>query len=152
MPKTDQATWRLLANIGDASPLDHGGYFVYTDETGVYPPEAELLEPLVDGKYELRRFILEPCTFVDGVLSDNRFHPNHPAWFADSLESIQESSDIGNIVTLLCSTDPIDRATAWRAIGEYHGFENLDSYPVNLTKKEAKKRYSGWKTRASNVK
>ncbi len=39
----DQPKWKLLANLGDANPIDYGGYFVYRDETGVYRDEAEKL-------------------------------------------------------------------------------------------------------------
>ena len=39
----DQPKWKLLANLGDANPIDYCGYFVYRDETGVYRDEAEKL-------------------------------------------------------------------------------------------------------------
>jgi hypothetical protein len=81
-----QPVWKLLANLGDISPFDYGGYFVYLDETGMYPEEAELLELENENeedeekiRYTVRRFVLERCTLVDGVLSDNKFHPDHPA-------------------------------------------------------------------------
>src|ERR1039458_5750984 len=35
---------KLVAQLGDASPIDYGGYFIYEDDTGVYAPEGELLE------------------------------------------------------------------------------------------------------------
>ena len=35
----------------------------------------------------------------------------------------------------------IERANAYRAIGQYHGEENLDSDPLTLTKEEAEERY-----------
>ena len=38
-----QPVWSCIANLGDVNPIDYGGYFVYIDTTGVYPPEAELL-------------------------------------------------------------------------------------------------------------
>ena len=86
--KTAQPVWKLLANIGDVHPIEYGGYFVFVDETGVYPPEAELLiSPDSDDAPEgwvAYRFILDPCTYVDGILSDNHFHPELPAWFADA--------------------------------------------------------------------
>ena len=39
-----QTVWKFVTNLGDASPLDYGGLFVYIDETGVYPPEMERVE------------------------------------------------------------------------------------------------------------
>ena len=44
-----QPTWEYVTNLGDASPIDNGGLFVYRDTTGVYGYELEkLAEPLGD--------------------------------------------------------------------------------------------------------
>ena len=141
-----QPQWETVANLGDANPIDHGGYFVFVDETGVYPPEAELLrEPCEDGPqvWEVFRFVLEPCTFIGGILSDNRFHPDHPAWFADGLQGVASTMDVplDELILWFCSDNPISRANAWRNVGEYHGFENLDSYPLRLSESEISERY-----------
>ena len=160
-----QPVWKFIANLGDAHPIKYGGLFVYVDETGVYPPEAELLvEPSdeewhdddrkefeADGKphestlrWKVYRFILEPCTYINGILSDNKFHPNHPAWFAKYLHLIASSSgqpDDRAFISMFLSDDPCERAWAWRAVGEYHGWENLDSYPLTLTREEVNERY-----------
>lgn len=40
----------------------------------------------------------------------------------------------------LCSDDPIKLAQAYRAIGDYLGWANLDAYPLTLTQAEAEKR------------
>lgn len=81
MSATQQPTWKLIANLGDVHPIDYGGYFVYVDETGTYEAEAELLEVPEDEDrtYRVYRFILDRCTLTNGVLSDNKFHPDHPA-------------------------------------------------------------------------
>jgi hypothetical protein len=153
-----QPVWKEIANLGDVDPIDHDGYFVFVDETGVYPAEAERLEsPPDDGdmwddetgdysnsaRWIVHRFSLDRCTFTDGVLSDNRFHPDHPAWFADDLESAASCMDFGepDLRTAFCSDDPIRRANAYRAVGDYHGFDNLDSYPLTLSRDEVKSRY-----------
>lgn len=158
MHDTKQPKWELIANLGDVNPLEYGGYFVYRDTTGVYPPEAELLVEPCEGesKYTIYRFILEPCTFVDGVLSDNKFHPDYPAWFAtpeaQKAERPQDTTylsricethgiDRDELIKSFCSEDPIDRAHAWRMVGEYHGFENLDQSPASMSKAEVRKRY-----------
>lgn len=145
-----QPKWKLIANLGDVNPFEYGGYFVFVDETGEYPPEAEVLEILDENdngtpnKYEVHRFILEPCTFVNGVLSDNSFHPDFPAWFADSLDGICSSMDVKKeeLIRLFCSDDPVERAQAWRNVGEYHGYVNLDEYPLTLNRKEVWGRYT----------
>ncbi len=154
---TPQPQWKLLANLGDVNPLDYGGYFVYRDETGVYPEEAELLEldsPDNDNSnYTVYRFILERCSFVNGVLSDNKFHPECSAWFANPDRKGDKYTVLGDIASFtgqdaseliddICSDDAIRRAMVWQSIGRYNGFDNLDSYPLKLTKEEAEARYA----------
>lgn len=134
---TNQPKWKLVAQLGDVHPIDYGGYFVYEDETGVYAPEVEFLVAPDDdsGEWTAYRFSLEPCTFINGVLSDNKFHPDKPAWFADKIGKVAECSgqpDIDAFISSLTGDNIEDKAWAWRAIGEYHGFENLDNYPLTL--------------------
>lgn len=141
-----QPNWKCIAQLGDAHPIEYGGYWIMEDTTGVYPPEGELLETGDEGEpLTVYRFILEPCTYLDGVLSDNRFHPGHPAWFADSLGQIASANGIETeaLIALFTSHDARERAVAWRMVGEYHGLENLDSYPFTLTEGEARQRFNG---------
>lgn len=141
-----QPTWKFVANLGDASPIEYGGYFIYVDETGVYAPEGEWLESPDDdnGTWVVRRFSLERCTFIDGVLSDNRFHPEHAAWFARDIAGVASfiGVETSELIEWLCSEDVLERADAWRAIGDYHGFANLDDYPLTLNKSEVEARYA----------
>lgn len=148
-----QPIWRFLANLGDASPLDHGGYFVYQDTTGVYGFEAERIE--VRGKrIEVRRVCLDRCKEVreadrlylvpysyDATWS----HPlsAYVEWFARDLESVAEYVDTTPeaLREALCSDDGIKRAEAYRSIYDYHGWDNGDSDPLTLTRTEARKRY-----------
>jgi hypothetical protein len=157
-----QPNWKLVANLGDRNPIDYGGYFVYEDTTGVYEPEAELLiSPDSDESpegWQAYRFSLDKCTFIDGILSDNKFHPEHPAWFAEP-ESEKETRPqdtiyLSNVcsyagieqeqlIEWLCGDDIPARAEAYRVIGEYHGFDNFDSYPLTFkTRAEVEARYN----------
>lgn len=154
-----QPVWKFLTNLGDANPLEHGGYFVYLDETGVYPPEAEYLEVLYesnDPRYKVYRFSLDKCTYQNGILSDNKFHPELPAWFAapeaKKAERPQDRTYLSNVASYcgwevealiesLCSDDPVARAEAYDCVGEFHGFENFDNYPLDMRKRELRKRY-----------
>jgi hypothetical protein len=142
-----QPKWQLIANLGDVSPFDYGGYFVYRNTTGVYPEDAELLEGPCEGdrEYTVYRFCLDRCTFVDGVLSDNPFHPECPAWFADNIAGVAScvGKDPAELIAGLCSADPVERAHAYRDIGSYHGWENLDQYPLRLSRAEVEQRYEG---------
>lgn len=140
-----QPTWKCVGNLGDASPKEYGGYSVYVDQTGAYPPEAEYLD--VDdetGGWTLYRFVLEPCTYVDGILSDNKFHPDFPVWFADKLGNIASTigRDVDDLRADFLSDDPLIRADAWRAIGEHFGFHELDSYPQIFTNRFRLERFA----------
>ena len=167
-----QPNWKLIANLGDVNPLDYGGYFVYIDTTGVYEAEAELLTVAEDGNeirgYTIHRFLLDKCTFIDGILSDNDFHPGCPAWFAkpesERAARSQDTTYLKNVadfvgtsnggetedilIQMFCSDNPVERAEAYRAVGEYHGFDNLDQYPLKFKSNqrgEVAKRYQGLK-------
>jgi hypothetical protein len=154
-----QPVWKQIAQLGDARPLDFGGYFVYEDTTGVYGAVAELLEPHPNnpGRFMIWRFGLDRCTYENGVLSDNPFHRDYPAWFARSevekrvrpqdttyLSNLAEfcGTSTGELIAGFCSADPIARAQAYRMVGAYHGYENLDQYTLILSREQAKKRYN----------
>jgi hypothetical protein len=143
-----QPEWELVAQLGDKSPIDYGGYFIYWDKTGVYPEEVVILETNDEcedkAEWTAYRFILERCTFTDGVLSDNKYHPDKPAWFANKIESVADSIDasVTELISMFCSDNPIERAHAYKAIGEYYGMANLDDYPVHYrTRHEVEERF-----------
>jgi hypothetical protein len=154
----NQPKWKLLANLGDVNPIEYGGYFVYVDETGAYPPEAEWLEADEDGTWTVYRFILDRCTHVNGILSNNPYHPDHPVWFAKPESEraarpqdntyLKDAADCcgtdpDELAKLFCSADPLERAEAYRVVGLYHGFANLDQYPLQFTsRKEVSARYA----------
>ena len=143
MSTTNQPDWELIANLGDVNPIDYGGYFIYKDRTGQYTEEAERCEPTDDTAktHEIHRFILDRCTDENGVLSDNPYHKDHHVWFAKDLPAVAHFADLPDIRVMLCSADPLDRARAYEAIGSYHGFANLDHYPLTLPRHETQARY-----------
>jgi hypothetical protein len=207
-----QPIWKFVVNLGDTDPIENGGYFVFTDETGVYPPEVELLEePAEDSKtWTVYRFVLENCTFASdiepparyyftkaelkvakrkamdhgtvpyndmvtahlmiqykrpvtydvnrgwyitrqkgefldspGILSDNPSHPTNAVWFDKYLEEIADTlnMELEDLVLMFVGDDPVERAMAWREVAQHWGPHELDSYPITLTKREAKARY-----------
>jgi hypothetical protein len=154
-----QPIWKCVANLGDKDPITYGGYFVFIDKTGVYPPEAELLmspDDPEDGEWEVYRFVLEDCTYacpinrpsvnvnMVGTLSDNKFHPTKGAWFEKSLLSIARFTDTTyrQLVEWFCSDNPCERAIAWKAVADYHGVNNLDDYPLHIeSEDEVEERY-----------
>ena len=138
-----QPNWKQAAYLGDASPLDYGGVWVFEDKTGVYDPEMEIYEPNEDENKggTVYRLVMEKCTYIDGVLSDNKFHPDHPAWFANRIGSVADSCDHANIINDLCSEDIQELACAWRSLVLYFGAHEFDHYPLELTQGEARRRY-----------
>ena len=153
-----QPVWKCIANLGDVNPLDYGGLFVVVDETGVYPPEMERLEPDSDDEdcmYTVHRVVLDRCTYINGILSDNPFHPECSAWFAAPesrrdkrpqdtcyLSNVAECMDctVADLQANLISEEPVVRAHAYRMIADYHGWGNFDSYPLTLTYQKAEER------------
>jgi hypothetical protein len=144
-----QPKWELIANLGDVNPLEHGGYFIFRDKTGVYPEEAELLL-VEDGDYTIYRFSLERLKMVKGFLVPLKYNKSWPypverydEWFHEQLGDVAAS--IGTtkqeLEKAFTSANPLERAHAYRAIGDYHGFENLDSYPLtHMPRAEVEKR------------
>ena len=128
---TNQPKFKCVANLGDATPWDYGGAFVLVDQTGVYTPELRIFEePTIGGKYEEHTLLLEKCTYINGVLSDNKYHPDKPAWFADSIPDIARFIGVAELQILhqLCSSSVIERAWAYLAITQYHGHQDSPTY------------------------
>lgn len=133
-----QEKWRVVA-VDDSS-------CVFVDDNGSDNSVMEVVEDLPIGK-TLYRFNIDRLTTYQGCLvtchiaalaQDPKGLP-HPIekyneWFFDSLEKVGTfvSLELAEIVALLCHEDPIQRSIAYRAIGDYHGFLNLDHYPENV--------------------
>ena len=146
---TQQPEWKLVAQLGDANPVEHGGRFVYQDTTGVYSPEIEVLTSPEEWnesskcEWTVHRFICNPCTYTNGILSDNKFHPASKAWFADKLASVAISFDVtkDSIVNDLTSDNVVVKASAWLMLADYFGLHEFDYYPLTLTRDEVLTRY-----------
>ena len=154
---TEQPVWKLLANLGDASPVDYAGLFVYADASGVYPEESEkLVSPDSDsGEWIVYRYSINRLEQygADSILIPYGFSTRqdlpypietYSEWFNSDLASVASfiGSDVITLRNQFCSSDPLERARAYEAIGDYHGFENLDSYPLQFTNRaEVESRY-----------
>lgn len=141
-----QPEWECIANLGDVNPIEHGGKFVLVDKTGVYAPEMEVLEK----EYHQRnswlvwRFVMEPHTYINGVLSDNPYHPDEPAWYADDIAGVAESCGVepDELIRNLCSADPRERAEGYYCLFTCLSAADFDSYPLELNRTEVEERYS----------
>lgn len=141
---TKQPIWRYLGNLGDVHPLDHGGAFVYVDATGVYDPELVLFDECDTGKRTtVSRIVCTPCRVTDGILSDNKFHPLHPAWFAKDLPNVAKTYGMpaDELTSLLCSDEPLDLAQGYQMMADYFGRLNFDGYPDKMSRTEIRRRY-----------
>jgi hypothetical protein len=158
MSDTRQPDWKFVSNLGDASPVEHGGYFLYHDATGVYGYEAELLRLVSDemdpdaddARWQVYRVCLERFKMVDGIMAPIGYEANWPhplasyvAWFDESLSDVAETMGLGekSIREQLCSDKGEDLALAYQSIAEFHGWANLDETPLTLTRAEVEARY-----------
>jgi hypothetical protein len=158
----EQPIWEFSGSIGDINYIDEGGSIIYEDKTGVYTPEIEtIIVPLslkdeidetiaegdnvrIKGDWQIYRYSLDKCTYINGVLSNNKFHPELSAWFAANEElknTRPQNNYLSNICSFggitiekmiadLCGDDLIDRAEAYNLIGLYHGYDNFDGDPL----------------------
>lgn len=144
----NQPVWELVAQLGDVNPLEHGGKWLFVDTTFVYPPELELLyvppESGFSESYLVYRMVLDKCYYTDGVLSDNKYHLDHHAWFADSVTSglVGAGSSFEDIISQLTSDRPVMRALGYVSLLAYHSPLNFDAYPLELNFEEVEARYN----------
>lgn len=149
-----QPKWKFVGNIGDASPLEYGGFFVFVDETGTYEAEAEVYDP---DEHTAHRFTLEQYQkFPSGIVAkswvenpyriksgeDPEIRANH-AWWYDKLDELCETNGITRkwFINSICSEDTIQLALAYRELILYFGPDEFDQYPLRLTETEAEERY-----------
>ncbi len=129
----------LIENIGDVNPIDYDGIFIY--KTGDKTGEVEVLSVIGDDsdgmptKWQVSRFVLEQHTYENGILSDDKFHKNHPVWYSKDIEHVANCYDIpvNELIDLLCSDDIISRAMGYHIIWSWYGLHNFDEYPLEYT-------------------
>jgi S-adenosylmethionine:diacylglycerol 3-amino-3-carboxypropyl transferase len=145
---TNQPSWKKLWSTDDAA--------LFQDTTGVYDSEMEVAQDASDDgrKVQVFRFSLERLVkvtsddhnyyvtahiarcFHDGTLP----HPIHSykEWYLNDLGAVASfvGSTRDDLIEALCCEDAGTRAEVYRAIGDYHGFANLDGYPREMTRKQ----------------
>lgn len=144
--KTNQPSYRFVANLGDRNPFENGA-LLFVDSTGVYSPELVILAGEPDAhKFTVSRLCLDRCAMLannPATLSGNRYHADQPAWFADKLPAV--ASFVGrtteDLAKALVSSNPVELAGAYIALAGYFGCHEFDSYPVEMTRGEIKRRY-----------
>ena len=142
MNATKQPVYRLAANIGDVNPLENLR-LVYVDITGVYPPVLVYGEEY-DGRWEIARIECDRCTMRNNdpaTISDNPYHTDKPAWFADRIREVSSFCDNRDLAADLCGMDPVERARAYESLVSYFGIMEFDSSPETMTAGDVKRRY-----------
>jgi hypothetical protein len=127
---TKQPVWEFIANLGDVNVTQYGGFLIYRDATGVYPPEVELYETSEDETGgTVFRFILEPDSANE--------------WWHSELPEVAQScgQNVSQYHADLASGDPVRIATVYRDLVGYFGAFEFDQYPLQLTEAEAEERY-----------
>lgn len=105
-------------------------------------------------RFQVYRFPLEQMSLYKGMIIPHNFHKRsdlpHPIgqykeWFSDDLKSVADSQgvSVAKLAKGLCGRNVVDRFWAYHCIGSHHGFDNLDSYPLDLSEKEWEKRERG---------
>lgn len=122
----------------------------------------------VNNKYRIYRFTLDRLKLVNGHLVPLAYDPSwgqprmqkgafewmpdsdtshkYEEWFHEHLDLVAAGfgATKEELEQAFTSADPVDRAFAYKAVGDYHGLENLDSDPLtDLSYGEVKARYRG---------
>lgn len=132
MTRTRRTPRRYLANLGDASPLDYGAAIVYQDGKDVRmmywdSPHCAKCGYFNCGDPGIDRYWVHFWDVAPDVSRDL----NWVDW-----SEIARSDEGYFTVADLTSPDVRIRAGVYLAVGNHYGFDNLDSYPVELSRSD----------------
>lgn len=131
-------------------------YRILVDRSGVYAPVAEVADEDEDKNvFVLFRFDLDSffakrddasIVAVGGmVIWPNGEEYFHAEWFSGSLGSVADSigCDVIDLQEAFCQNESLPRLFwAYESVAGYHGWENFDSYPIELTEFQLDMRWS----------
>ena len=117
---------RVIANLGDKDPYEHGGFIVFeVVQREGRTIEAELWnEPGEDGQAEVFRFVIEPDVMQDLAWVD----------WERIASSMLEQASLEQVREMSRSPDPLVRANLYHAVGAYYGWGELDGDPMVMNR------------------
>lgn len=130
--KRGEVKIRILGNLGDANPLDYGGLIVYEmlDRGKKYIDAEYWTEPGPESEtYTVYAWGVEKNVQEDLVWVDWEAVASYTGHSLDQLKELGRSRD------------PMDRASVYKAVGDYYGYDEFDSYPLELTREDMEKRW-----------
>jgi hypothetical protein len=147
-----------IANLGDVNYLVYGGRLVLAPTEDNPDPSVEVIDPPPEDEvaigWHIYRFDLEPLKVVEqdntmylvpAAWDESWPHPlaSYDEWFHKDLAAVASSTgmDVQKLREGFCSDNLVARAVSWCALGDYHGFNELDHYPLHLSEHEAHERY-----------
>ena len=147
--KRGAALIKVIGNLGDEHPFDYGGFIVYRvadpTKTGSEsrwtaveywgePTEVDRDDPKKDTyqvfRWNIENDVLKDLDWVEG--SDLGGWEAVAKSVGMSLEKLKKDARSGNA---------LDRAWIYKLVGDFYGIDNLDSYPLELTREEMEKRW-----------
>ena len=113
-----QPVWKYVGNLGDVTPIENDGAFVFVDETGVYCPE---LEHFCSSEHKAYRILLEK---LEG----------DSEWFCEYLKDVADFVGISeqDLREELSSDDALERAQGYLDLINYFGDYEFDQYPLDF--------------------
>lgn len=140
-----QPDWEVLSSYWG----DDEAQRIRVDKTGVYSPELDYYEDWrafseefdkAKEPFEKYTIVLDRCYYENGVLSDNSFHLDFPAWFAKDVNRIAREMGFPPeyVVDMFCGENIHWRATAYMEVARHHGFHEFDSYSVKMSEAEVR--------------
>jgi hypothetical protein len=119
----------------------------FEDEEGVTQKKFTLY------RFEVERFkiVKDPKDASKAYLVSKNYEPSWPhplkdyeEWFASDLAAVAKSvgCDVLELANAFCSSSPQERAGAYEDVGNYHGFANFDSEPLEINEPQLDKRWS----------
>lgn len=118
---------KLIKRIGDINPFIHSGGILYKENNKYYINYTHGIDFYNE---DSNKHIIELYQFeVENKL---------PSWIKeDDLKSICSFSDLP-IIDINKEHDYITMSDYYMAIGDYYGFDNLDSYPIEINESKSK--------------